>query len=81
MARPKINKVKLTDDEVKRLKTISKKKDTNQIISARCRILLNLDEDHLPALTYVQCMSACNVSHATIAKTAKILLQAELMQQ
>ena len=72
MARPKKNKVKLTDNEVKCLKAILKRKDTNQILSARCRILLNLDEDHLPALTYDQCMSACNVSRATIARTAKL---------
>ena len=72
MARPKKNKVKLTDNEVKYLKAIIKKKDTNQILSARCRILLNLDVDHLPALTYDQCMSACNASRATIAKTVKL---------
>lgn len=52
MERLKINKVKSTDTEEKRLKTIIKRKDTNQIFSARCRILLNLDEDHLLALTY-----------------------------
>ena len=72
MARPKKNKVKLTDNEVKCLKAILKRKDTNQILSARCRILINLDEDHPPALTYDQCMSACNVSRATIARTAKL---------
>lgn len=72
MARPKKNKIKLTNDEVKNLKALLKKKDTNQILSARCRILLNLDEDHLPALTYNQCTSACNVSRATIAKTVKL---------
>lgn len=49
MARPKKNKLKLTDDEVKYLKAFLKRKDTNEIFSARCRILLNLDEDHLPA--------------------------------
>lgn len=32
MTRPKINKIKLTEDEVKRLKKILKKKDTNQIL-------------------------------------------------
>ena len=72
MAKTKKNKVKLTDNEVKCLKAILKRKDTNQILSARCRILLNLDEDHPPALTYDQCMSACNVSRATIARTAKL---------
>ena len=51
MARPKKNKIKLTDDDIKRLKSILKKKDTNQILSVRCRILINLDEDHLHAMS------------------------------
>ena len=53
MARPKKNKVKLTDDEIKHLKSILKKKDTNQILSARCRILINLDEDHQSLAMYL----------------------------
>lgn len=72
MARPKINRIKLTDDDIKRLKKILKKKDTNQILSARCRILISLDEEHAPAMTYDQCMASCNVSRATIAKTVKL---------
>lgn len=72
MARPKTNIIKLTDDDVKSLKKILKKKDTNQILSARCRILINLDENHPPAMTYDQCMSSSNVSRATIAKTVKL---------
>ena len=32
MARPKKNKVKLTDDEIKHLKSILKKKDTNKLL-------------------------------------------------
>ena len=72
MARPKINKIKLTDDDVKHLKKILKKKGINQILSVRCRILINLDEDHPSAMTYDQCMASCNVSRATIAKTVKL---------
>lgn len=44
MARPKKNRIVLTDEDVKRLKKILKKKDTNQILSMRW-ILLNLDEN------------------------------------
>lgn len=35
MARPKKNRIVLTDEDVKRLKKILKKKDTNQILSMR----------------------------------------------
>lgn len=69
MARPKKSKVMLTDDELKQLKNLLKKKDTGQTICNRCRILIDLDENHLPALTYAQCVSARGVSRATIAAT------------
>lgn len=68
MARPKKNRITLTDNEVKRLKSFMKKKTTNQTLYTRCQILINLDENHLPAMTYDQCIKACCVSRATIAK-------------
>ena len=54
MGRPKKNPVHLSDANVKYLKSIIKKKDTNQTTVNRCRILLALDEKHPPAMTYVQ---------------------------
>jgi transposase len=71
MARPKVNHVQLSDADVKKLKGIIKRKDTNQTTANRCRILLALDENHLPALTYVQCVDAYGVSRATIAALVK----------
>lgn len=71
-------KIKLTDDDIKRLKSIFKKKDINQILSARCRILINLDEDLLHAMTYDQYQSVCNVSQATIAKTVKLFASSRI---
>ena len=71
MARAKKNRVQLSDADVKRLKGIIKSKDTNQTTVNRCRVLLALDENHLPALTYDQCMDAYGVSRATIANLAK----------
>lgn len=70
MARPKKNKVTLTDDELKQLKQLLKKKDTSSTICSRCRILIALDENHPPVQTYDQCMANHNVSRATIAATA-----------
>ena len=72
MARPKKNRVSLTDTEIKRLKSFMKKKDTNQTLYTRCQILINLDENHLPAMTYDQCIESCNVSRATVAKMVSI---------
>ena len=71
MARPKKNHVKLSDNDVKHLKGIIKKKDTNQTTANRCRVLLALDENHLPAMSYDQCVDTYKVSRATIATLVK----------
>lgn len=75
MARPKKNKVQLSDADVKKLKSILKKKETSQTIANRCRILLALDENHPPMKTYDQCMAALCVSRPTIAGVAKTYAQ------
>lgn len=72
MARPKKNRISLTDTELRLLKGFMKKKSTNQILYSRCQILINLDENHLPAMTYDQCIASCNVSRATIAKIVSL---------
>ena len=54
MARPKKNRVQLSDADVKQLKGIIKKKDTNQTTANRCRVLLALDENHPPTMSYDQ---------------------------
>ena len=71
MARPKRNHVQLSDADVKQLKGIIKKKDTNQTTINRCRVLLALDENHPPAMSYDQCIDAYGVSRATIATLVK----------
>ncbi len=75
MARPKKNKVQLSDADVKKLKSILKKKETSQTIANRCRILLALDENHPPMKTYDQCMAALCISRPTIAGVAKTYAQ------
>ena len=72
MGRPKKNVVQLSDAEVKRLNILRKKQGTSQTIADRCNILLAVDENHLPAKTYDQCMVSCGVSRATIASTIKM---------
>ncbi len=71
MARPKKNHVQLSDAEVKQLKRTLKHKDTNQTAANRCRILLALDENHSPALSYDECINAYGVSRATISTVVK----------
>ena len=71
MARPKKNPIQLSDDDVKQLKGILKKKETTKTASNRCRILLALDENHPPALSYAQCVASYGISKATIAAVVK----------
>lgn len=71
MARPKKNIVQLSDDDVKLIKGILKKKDTNQTTANRCRVLLALDENHPPAFSYSQCVDSYGVSRATVATIIK----------
>lgn len=71
MARPKTNHVQLSDADVKHLKGIMKKKDTNQTTVNRCHVLLAMDENHPPVMTYVQCVDAYGISRATIATLVK----------
>jgi len=74
MARPKKFKIHLTDAEVKQLKILLKNKNTNDTICRRCRILLGLDENHPPVMTYEQCMANYQVSRGMIANTASIFV-------
>ena len=46
MARPKIYKIELTDDELKNLKSIIRKTKTSKTIRCRCQIIIDLDEAH-----------------------------------
>ena len=71
MARPKKNHVQLSESDVKQLKRMIKQKDTNQTAVNRCRILLALDENHPPALSYDQCVDSYGVSKATISTVVK----------
>lgn len=67
--------VQLTDDDVRYLKKLRKKKSTSQTIVNRCNILLAMDENHPPAKTYDQCEMACGVSRVTIASTVKLYVE------
>lgn len=69
MARPKKHIIKLTDDEVKELKSVIRKKKTSKTIRCRCQIILDLDEAHGKVLTHEQSAKSNGVCLATVANT------------
>lgn len=75
MARPKKNRIQLSDADVKKLQGILKNKSTSPTIANRCRILLALDENHPPMQTYDQCMAFFCISRPTIANVARTYSQ------
>ncbi len=46
MARPKTYHIILTDDELKQLKSVIRKKETSRTVRCRCQIIIDLDEAH-----------------------------------
>ena len=51
MARPKKYNISLTDDELKELKSVMRKKQTTKTVRNRCQIIIDLDEAHGKVLT------------------------------
>ena len=69
MARPKKYTIKLTDKELKELKSAIHKKDTSKMIRSRWQILIDLDKVHGKVLSYEQCARMNGVYMATVANT------------
>ncbi len=72
MARPKKYQINLTDEEIKKLKSVIRKKETSKTVRSRCQILIDLDEAHGKVLTYEQCARSNGVCTATITNTVKL---------
>ena len=72
MARPKKYHIKLTEEEIKRLKSIIRKDRTSKTVRIRCQILIDLDEAHGKVLTYEQSARTNGVCTATITNTVKL---------
>ena len=73
MARPKKYKIKLTDDELKELKSVIRKNKTSKTIRCRCQIIIDLDESHGKVLTHEQSAKSNGVCLATVTNTVKKL--------
>jgi len=71
MARPKKYNISLTDDELKKLKSIIRKQ-TTKTIRGRCQILIDLDEAHGKVLTHEQSARANGVCMATVTNIVKL---------
>lgn len=69
MARPKIYKINLTDEELNTLKSVIRKKETSKMIRSRCQIIIDLDEAHGKVLTHEQCAKSNGVCLATVTNT------------
>lgn len=71
MARPKKYTITLTDEELKRLKSIIRKKKTSKSIRSRCQVLIDLDEAHGKILTHEQSAKTNGICMATITNIVK----------
>lgn len=69
MARPRKYNINLTDNELKELKSMIRKKNTSKMIRNRCQILIDLDEAHGKVLTHEQSARSNGVCMATVANT------------
>jgi transposase len=78
MARPKKYPIKLTDNDVKTIKSMLRKKNTSRTIRARCHILLDLDQCHGKTRTHEQSVKSNGVCIATVTNTVAAYVQSGL---
>lgn len=71
MARNKTYIIALTDDELKTLKSVMRKKNTSRTIKCRCQILIDLDVAHGKQFTQKQCAKSTGVCNATVYNVIK----------
>lgn len=72
MARPKKYIISLTDNELKKLKSVMRKKQTSKTVRNRCQIIIDLDEAHGKVLTHEQSAKTNCVCMATVTNTVKL---------
>ena len=72
MARPRQYSVSLTDETVAMLKSMLRKRSTNDTLANRCRVLLDLDEAHPPVLKHAECAKSHGISMGTVANIVRI---------
>ena len=63
--------VSLTEEEVKAVKAIGRRKNTSWTVRSRCKVLLCLAS----GLTYSQCERKCGVSRPTVARVKRLMAE------
>ena len=66
MARPRVKKILLSDDQVRELKKVLKSAKVCDTVKCRCRVLLDLDMNHGTQYTYEQCANRHGMSKTTV---------------
>ena len=74
MARPRVKKILLSDDQVKELKKLLKSAKVCDTIKCRCRVLLDLDMNHGVQYTYEQCANRHGMSKTTVRNGVDIII-------
>lgn len=74
MARSKKYRISLTDEQLKELKSVIRKKQTSKTVRSRCQIIIDLDEAHGKTLTHEQSAKTNGVCMATITNTVKLYI-------
>ena len=72
MARPKKYSISLTDEQLKELKSVIRKKQTSKTVRSRCQIIIDLDEAHGKILTHQQSAKTNGVCMATVTNVVKL---------
>lgn len=72
MARPKTYHISLTDEELKALRAVIRKKETSKTIRSRCQIIIDMDEAHGKVLSHEQSAKSNGVCMATVTNTVKL---------
>jgi hypothetical protein len=78
MARPKKYHIELTDNDVKTIKSMLRKKNTCRTIRVRCQVLLDLDQRHGKSLTHEQSAKSNGVCIATVTNTVAVYVRSGL---
>lgn len=71
MARPKKYIITLTDEELKILKSIIRKKKTSKTLRSRCQVLIDLDDAHGKILTHERSARSNGICMATVSNIVK----------
>ncbi|MDR1904778.1 MAG: hypothetical protein LBQ88_21135, partial [Treponema sp.] len=66
MPRPKTYHINLAGQEIAKLKTIIRNKNTSKTVLRRCQVLLDLDQGRGKSLTHAQAAKSNAVSIATV---------------